>query len=327
MPRRRAARGFSLIELLIVVAIIAALVGVAVPFFQDNLSEAQRTKAREDLEIIRRAIERYEALESKPLTGTSLGPLEGRYLQEVPQDPWGNDYLWDGACGVLLSFGADGLPGGAGGDTDVIRFDEPLTNPTGNPLHSMPVFMNRAQYQGPWGPPVPPPIDGFLPDFSRFDAGNKLIVGFSRSVEEVSPALVPSVREIYPDGSFHASARLDGTSWAANTWKSAADAMFAGTGVDPLHRPELGQIVVRSTQDNRSAAGGPYLAVRPQVRVGLEVTSLDTALRTSWTMNATPASPVDDTVYGAEATRYRPLLFPPPVTHEGNLDGVRLERY
>jgi len=133
-------KGFSLIELLIVVAIIAALVGVAVPFFQDNLSEAQKTKAKQDLDVVRNAITLHDA-QNRPLIGTSLTPLLGRYLQELPNDPWGNEYAMDANCGVILSFGADAQAGGVGGDEDHVTYYKP------------PLKIQRVQYVGPWGRP------------------------------------------------------------------------------------------------------------------------------------------------------------------------------
>ena len=126
MQRTRQLRrtaGFSLIELLIVVAIIAALVGVAVPMFQKNIQEAHRAKANQDLDTIRNAITLHDS-QNKPLIGTDLKPLLGRYLQELPRDPWGNEYRYlvpgsHGGAYDLYSLGADGEPGGEGTDVDI----------------------------------------------------------------------------------------------------------------------------------------------------------------------------------------------------------------
>lgn len=137
-------KGFSLIELLIVVAIIAALVGVAVPFFQDNLQEAQRTKAKQDLDVIRNAINLHDA-QNRPLVGTDLSPLLGRYLQEMNDDPWGNTYLLDANVGILVTFGADAQADGTGPDKDEVAY------------YKSPLRIQRAQYDGPWGRPVTTP--------------------------------------------------------------------------------------------------------------------------------------------------------------------------
>lgn len=138
MKSRR--KGFSLIELLIVVAIIAALVGVAVPFFQDNLQQAQQTKAKQDIDTIRNSISLHDA-QNRPLTGTSFAPLLGRYLQEIPKDPWGNDYMLDASVGIVISYGADSVAGGTGGDLDIsMRYKSDLA-------------IQRAQLKGTWGKP------------------------------------------------------------------------------------------------------------------------------------------------------------------------------
>jgi len=132
--------GFSLVELLIVVAILAVLVGVALPFFRSYTGEAQRSKAEMDLQVLRKAIHRYQGANGH-FGGATFEPLLGRFLQEIPRDPWGNDYFLDGNLGILGSFGADGVPGGDGGDQDVaIRYLPPLS-----------IF--KVAYHGPMGVP------------------------------------------------------------------------------------------------------------------------------------------------------------------------------
>lgn len=138
--RLRKSAGFSLIELLIVVAIIAALVGVAVPMFQQNLLEAHRAKAQADLETIRKAILQHDAHE-RPLMGISMDSLVGRYIQEIPRDPWGNAYSVDLGVGVLVCFGGDNKAGGEGEDEDlVLHFRSELK-------------LQKVTYNGGWGLP------------------------------------------------------------------------------------------------------------------------------------------------------------------------------
>ena len=142
MPLRRPHRlAFSLIELLIVVALISALVGVAVPMFQQNLLESKQAKARSDLDTIRGAILQHDAHE-RPLTGTNLEPLHGTYLQNIPKDPWGNDYAVDLDVGVIMCLGGDGSIGGKDEDADmVLHFRSELK-------------LGKVAYVGPYGIPT-----------------------------------------------------------------------------------------------------------------------------------------------------------------------------
>lgn len=95
--------GFSLIELLIAVAVLGILVGVAQPYFEHYALEAQRTKARRDLEDLAGAVRRYQRVRGHFLSGTSLEPLVGAVLQEIPLDPWGTPYFFDGGLSVIGS--------------------------------------------------------------------------------------------------------------------------------------------------------------------------------------------------------------------------------
>lgn len=119
MSKRYYRLGFSLIELLIVVAIIAALVGVAVPYFQSNLAEAQQTKARQDLDTIRNAINLYES-RFRPLTGADIKQILGQTMDSIPDDPWGGSYNLDASLGILWTYGQDGQPGGEAADSDIV---------------------------------------------------------------------------------------------------------------------------------------------------------------------------------------------------------------
>ncbi len=131
-------RGFSFIELLIVVAIIAALTSSALLFFSDYVEETRAVKASSDLETIVQAVHRHDQF-NRDLTGPKLSPIEGRYLQTLPKDPWGNEYFFDGNLGIVGSFGADGMEGGGGGDSDHYRF------------YKSPLGLIRGIFEGSWG--------------------------------------------------------------------------------------------------------------------------------------------------------------------------------
>lgn len=102
-------RGFSLIELLVVIVIIAILVGVATPYYSDYVKDGKRSKALQDLDALKQAIVLHNSQEDLPYlgivgTGTTSLPilgendfngLMGRYLTYIPVDPWGKNYKLD----------------------------------------------------------------------------------------------------------------------------------------------------------------------------------------------------------------------------------------
>jgi len=128
----------TLIEMMIVLVIIAVVAAMVVPNVIGRPDEARATVARTDIRAIASALELYR-LDNKvyPTSAQSLRALSSRptsppvptnwviggYLPDVPQDPWGNPYLYrsPGRNGAydLVSFGADGKPGGTGIDADI----------------------------------------------------------------------------------------------------------------------------------------------------------------------------------------------------------------
>jgi general secretion pathway protein G len=335
-PRTRRG-GFSLIELLIVVAIIAALVGVAVPFFQDNLSEAQRTKAGQDLEVIKKAISLYDARESRPLVGTALEPLLGRYMQELPRDPWGNTYLFDGAAGVLASYGADALPQGSGGDTDIVVYTKP------------PLMINRVQYQGSWGRPNCPytgPPAAPIPSLTQSPSeGNKFIITLTKPADRVTNAGTPPtgeivlLRQVGNQQLGNPVLLTDGAVWVANTWLEGTDPAFGVS--DPLHRPEVGVMTIRAAATNVNI--GTNQAITPTMALDFACVTaandpcpdgatyadggtVGTSIMESTYQGISPVSPLDSTVYGAAVSDYRRKPQPMELVNNQRR-GTKLEKY
>ncbi len=134
-----ATRGFTLLELVLVVAVMALVAGLIVPRVWGRTEQARRAGARADLEAIAQALELYRLDGGTyPTTGQGLGALvqapvlppaprhwrAGGYLPAVPVDPWGAPYAYgcdDRGRFVLRSYGADHAPGGAGAAADVDR--------------------------------------------------------------------------------------------------------------------------------------------------------------------------------------------------------------
>ena len=110
--------GFTLLELLVVVGILAALVALALPYYQDYVNQSRITAAQADLNTFAKALANYDQLEPTlfPALSTDLRSLIGKYLQDYrsttgqvnPKDPWGNDYTVRPPAGTLISRGPDG---------------------------------------------------------------------------------------------------------------------------------------------------------------------------------------------------------------------------
>lgn len=140
-PRARD-RGFTLIEILVVIVILGVLAALVVPRFLDRPDEARNVATKTDLGTILTALKLYRLDNQRfPTTEQGLAALvakpeqppvppnwkPGGYLERLPKDPWGRpyQYLNPGLKGEVdvFSFGADGQPGGTGIDADVGSWD------------------------------------------------------------------------------------------------------------------------------------------------------------------------------------------------------------
>ena len=135
-------RGFTLIEILVVVVILGILAAFVVPKFFDKPGEARQVKARSDIQSLATALNMYrldnfaypstnqglEALVTKPGgLPEARNWKAGGYVDRLPTDPWGRAYVYlcPGQRGDfdLYSLGADGQPGGEGENADVASWD------------------------------------------------------------------------------------------------------------------------------------------------------------------------------------------------------------
>ena len=137
-----ASRGFTLLELMVVIVILGILAAIVVPQFMSEPHKARVVQARMQIENLSTALKRYyldngsyptteqglQALVEKPTLGRAVKnyPKEG-YMPKLPKDPWGNDYIYisPGLHGPfdLSSYGADGEEGGEEDNEDIRNWD------------------------------------------------------------------------------------------------------------------------------------------------------------------------------------------------------------
>jgi len=133
-----AQRGFTLIEMMVVIAIIGVLAALIVPKIMSRPDEARRVAAKQDIATVMQALQLYrldngrypnqdqglKALVERP----TVDPVpnnwkDGGYLERLPNDPWGNpyQYLNPGVHGEIdvFSYGPEGKPGGQGKNAEI----------------------------------------------------------------------------------------------------------------------------------------------------------------------------------------------------------------
>jgi general secretion pathway protein G len=142
LRNRRDDRGFTFIEIMVVVAILAILAALVVPRIMGRTDDAKRTAAKVQIRNIEGALQLYKldngvypsteqglkALMEKPTVGVVPKKWKvGGYLPKLPEDPWGNPYKYLSPSPKgdyeVLSLGTDGEVGGEGVNADIANWN------------------------------------------------------------------------------------------------------------------------------------------------------------------------------------------------------------
>ncbi len=130
-------RGFTLLELLVVIVIIGLLAGLVGPRYFDTVAKSKAKVARAQIDSLEKALEQYrlevgtfptqeQGLEALMTQPAGVNKWQGPYLKKsVPQDPWGHGYIYKLSESQkdmdmdIISLGSDGQPGGDGDAKDI----------------------------------------------------------------------------------------------------------------------------------------------------------------------------------------------------------------
>jgi general secretion pathway protein G len=117
-------KGFTLLELLVVIVIIGLLAGYVAPRYFSQVGKSEVQVARAQIDALEKAVDQYRLDNRRyPTSEEGLAAVQPYLKKTLPNDPWGRPYVYqipgDKAEYTVLSYGRDGKPGGTGEDADI----------------------------------------------------------------------------------------------------------------------------------------------------------------------------------------------------------------
>ena len=122
--RNQKLKGFTLLELLVVIVIIGLLAGYVAPRYFSQVGKSEVQVARAQIDALEKAVDQYRLDNRRyPTSEEGLAAVQPYLKKTLPNDPWGRPYVYrvPGEKGdyEVVSYGKDGKPGGIGEDADI----------------------------------------------------------------------------------------------------------------------------------------------------------------------------------------------------------------
>lgn len=120
-------RGFTLLEIIVVITIVALLMALVAPKFFGKVDTARQVDTQAQIELLGQALDLYRLEKGKyPSNEDGLEAIQSYLKKQLPKDPWGNAFHYkspgDHGDYDLVSYGADNAEGGEGNDLDIVSW-------------------------------------------------------------------------------------------------------------------------------------------------------------------------------------------------------------
>ena len=117
-------KGFTLLELLVVIVIIGLLAGYVAPRYFSQVGKSEVQVARAQIDALEKAVDQYRLDNRRyPTSEEGLAAIQPYLKKTLPNDPWGRPYVYrvpgEKTEYDVISYGRDGKPGGTGEDADI----------------------------------------------------------------------------------------------------------------------------------------------------------------------------------------------------------------